>query len=109
MTDHFTEDDVLAAIPRLTRVQLFTFLEARIVVPFHTETGLVYRPVDIARMELLCDLTEDLELGADSLSVVMSLIDQLHTARRDLRVIINAIAVQPPEVKARIAATVNGA
>lgn len=109
MTDHFSEDDVLAAIPRLTRVQLYTFLEAQIIVPFDAETGLVYRQVDLARMELLCDLTEHFELTEDSLGVVMSLIDQLHAARRDLLAMINAITDEPQEVQARIAATLKKA
>ena len=109
MTDHFSEDQVLAAIPRLTRIQLYAFVEAQIVVPLRAEAGLVYRQIDLARIELLCDLEEHFEFDEDSLGVVMSLIDQLHTARRDLHAIVNAIAAEPQEVQARIAATLKRA
>jgi chaperone modulatory protein CbpM len=38
----------------------------------------------IARLELLCDLSQDLDLDETGLGIVISLIDQLHAARQDL-------------------------
>lgn len=102
MTDRFSETETLAAIPRLTRMRLTAFVEAQIVVPLRAETGFVFRQIDLARMELLCELSEEFDLDEDALSVVISLIDQLHAARSDLRAIAGAVATEAPDVRARI-------
>ena len=104
MTDMFTEREALDAIPRLTQFRLTAFIEARIVVPLRAETGLVFRRIDLARIELLCELAEEFALDDDALGVVMSLLDQLHTARRDLQLIAAALAAESPEVRAQIGA-----
>ncbi|WP_372840717.1 chaperone modulator CbpM [Phaeovulum sp.] len=109
MTDRLTEDDVIAAIPGLTRARLIGFIEAEVVIPIRAETGPVFRQIDLARMELLCDLLDDLDLDESALAVVMSLIDQLHTARQDLRALARALQSEPPEVRARIGAALRGA
>jgi len=98
----FSEDDVLSAVPRLTRTRLTAFIESEVVVPLRAEAGLVFRRIDIVRMELLCELSEEFELEGDALGIVMSLVDQLHSARRDLRALLKAIANEPPEVRARL-------
>ena len=102
--DMFSEVQALAAIPSLTRLRLTAFVEARIVVPLHAKSGPVFRQVDLARIELLCELAEEFGLDEDGLGLVMSLLDQLHAARRDLRAIAAAVAAEDPEVRARIGA-----
>ena len=102
--DSFTEVQTLAAIPGLTRLRLTAFVQARIVMPLHAETGPVFRQADLARIELLCELAEEFGLDEDGLGLVMSLLDQLHAARRDLRAIAAAVAEEAPEVRARIGA-----
>ena len=108
MTDFLSELETLDAIPRLTQFRLTAFIEARIVVPLRADTGPVFRRIDLARIELLCELAEEFELDEDALGVVMSLLDQLHTARRDLRAIAGAVAAESPEVRARIGAVLLG-
>ena len=102
--DIFTEVQTLAAIPRLTRLRLTAFVQARIVMPLQAETGPVFRQADLARIELLCELAEEFGLDEDGLGLVMSLLDQLHAARRDLRAIAAAVAAEAPDVRARIGA-----
>lgn len=106
MTEHLTEEEVLAAIPGLTRTRLFTFIEAEMVLPLQRETqgasAPVFRRVDFARMQLLCDLTDDLDLDEVALGVVITLIDQLHATRQDLLAIARAVDAEPLEVRARI-------
>ncbi|MBC7478015.1 MAG: hypothetical protein H7317_07955 [Pseudorhodobacter sp.] len=109
MTDMFTESQMLDALPHLTQFRLTTLIEARIVLPLRTETGPVFRRIDLARIELLCELTENFSLDDDALAVVMSLLDQLHTARRDLRAIAEALAAEDPAVRARIGAALANA
>lgn len=103
MTDRFTEEETVAAVSRLTRTQLVTFIQAEVVSPILTESGPVFRQIDIVRLELLCELSEQFDLEADALGVVMSLIDQLHEVRAELRAVLEALGREPNEVRARIA------
>jgi len=110
MTRHLTEDDVLAAIPGLTRTRLVTFVESQLVIPLRRETRgapmLVYRQIDFARIRLLCDLTDELSLDATALGMVINLLDQLHARRRELACLARAIAAEPEDVRARLGASV---
>ncbi len=102
MSEQFSEDEVVARVTRLTRSQLVSFVEAEIVTPLHTGSGVVYRQVDIVRVELLCELSEDFDLDTDALGVVISLIDQLHGVGGYLRVVLAAIAAEPLDVRRRV-------
>ena len=109
MIDHLTEDEVLAALPGLTRTRLVTFVETALVTPLRREhqgtSILVFRQIDFARIRLLCDLTDDLDLDTAALGVVISLIDQLHARRQELLALARAIADEPGDVRARIGAS----
>lgn len=109
MTDLFSEDEAVAMVARLTRPRLASFVEARIVMPVRSERGPVYRRLDIVRMELLCELSEGFDLEDDALGVVISLIDQLHGVRAELRAVVDAIAHEPPEVRERVRQIVRAA
>ena len=102
MSDLFSEDEAIASVARLTRTQLVSFVEARIVTPVQSARGPVYRRLDLARMELLCDLTEQFDLDEDALAILISLVDQLHGVRAELRALVDAIAEEPPEVRQRL-------
>ena len=80
MTDRFSEDDVVTTVTPLTRSQLVRFVEVELVRPERGDSGYIYRRVDIARLEILCDLSQDLDLNETGLGIVISLIDQLHAA-----------------------------
>jgi chaperone modulatory protein CbpM len=105
MTERYSEDEVIATVTRLTRLQLVGFIECDLVQPERSEDGYVFRRVDIARLELLCDLSQDLELDDTALGIVLSLLDQLHGARRDLAVMVRAIDALPEDLKARVLAS----
>ncbi|MDE4142612.1 chaperone modulator CbpM [Phaeobacter gallaeciensis] len=104
MTDKFSETEVFTRVTRLTRRQLEGFVEGELVRPEQDGTGYIFRRVDIARLELLCDLSHDLDLDETALSIVISLIDQLHAARQDLASIAQAIDNLPAELRARVQA-----
>jgi chaperone modulatory protein CbpM len=104
MTDRYSEDDVVASVTRLTRSQLVTFIECDLVRPEREAGAYVFRRIDLARLELLCDLSQDLDLDETGLGIVISLIDQLHTARQDLATMARVIAALPADLQARIMA-----
>ncbi|MFT7058634.1 MAG: chaperone modulatory protein CbpM [Pseudorhodobacter sp.] len=104
MTDQFSEEDVITTVTRLTRSQLTQFVEVQLVKPQQAEGGYVFRRIDIARLELLCDLSEDLDLDEVAIGVVISLLDQLHAARSDLAVMTGAIDALPADLRSGILA-----
>ena len=110
MTEHLTEDEVIAAVSGLTRPRLVVFIETEVVIPLRRADGavsvLVFRQIDVARMQVLCNLAEDLELDDSALAVVVALIDKLHAASQDLLAIARAVAAEPPDVRARIGAAI---
>lgn len=95
MTERFSEEEIVATVTRLTRSQLIYFINCELVRPELGFEGYVFRSVDIARLELLCDLSLDLELDEVALGVVISLLDQLHDARQDLATLTQAINTLP--------------
>jgi len=104
MSELFSEDEVIATVTRLTRSQLVWFVEGEFVRPQRGAGGYVFCRVDIARLELLCDLSLEFEFDETALGTVLSLIDQLHAARQDLAAMTRAIDTLPPDLRANIAA-----
>ncbi len=104
MTDLFSEDDVIVTVTRLTRSQLIRFIDGAFVKPERAAGGYVFRPIDIARLELLCDLSQDLALDETALGIVISLIDQLHDARQDLAAMARVMDGLPADLQGSIVA-----
>jgi chaperone modulatory protein CbpM len=61
-------------------------------------------PIDVARLRLLNELADDLGLDDDTVEAVVTLIDQVHTLRTELKLVASAIAEQPPATRATITA-----
>ena len=104
MSELFSEDEVIATVTRLTRSRLVWFMEAQFVRPGRGDDGYVFRRIDIARLELLCDLSLELEFDETTLGTVLSLIDQLHAARQDLATMAQAIDTLPADLRTRVVA-----
>jgi chaperone modulatory protein CbpM len=109
MTDRFSEDDVILTVTRLTRQQLSRYVEIDLVRPLRANEGVFFREVDIARLELLCDLANDLDLDEAAVGIVISLVDQLHGARRDLEMLTEVIETLPTDLRSRIGAALQRA
>jgi chaperone modulatory protein CbpM len=107
MIDLLSEDDAIAATAGLTRDRLITFIAAEMVSPQRSDAGPVYRRIDIARLHLLCELTDDLDLDEHALGIVISLIDQLHDARFALRTLADAFAAAPDELRSHMNAALS--
>lgn len=105
MTEAFSEDDVMVTVSRLTRAQLVRFVEFDLVKPQRSESGYIFRQIDIARLELLCDLSDDLDLDEAAIGIVVSLIDQLHIARQEIASMASAIDTLPADLRGKIAAS----
>ena len=104
MTQLFSETEVIAQVSRLTQIRLHAYIEAEAVHPTRSERGLLFETRDLARLDLLCELEEAYDMGAEALAVLITVLDQLHAARADRQALLDAISDEPPEVRARIAA-----
>ncbi len=104
MTGYFTPTQAIHAIPALSEARLAGFLAAELILPVASAQGPVFRPVDLARLELLCDLADHLDLEGDALGVVIALIDQLHTARLRLHAMARAMEAEPQDLRQRVGA-----
>lgn len=94
-----TEQMVLTEIRRLTRRDLSLWMREGWVRPAMSEAGPVFDEIDVARLRLLCDLRKEMALPLDAVPVVLTLIDRLHQTRRDLHVLMEALADQPQDVR----------
>lgn len=108
MTLYYTEEETLQVVRRLNRPRLAQFVEADLVRPALSGSGPRFSKMDIARIELICELCDDFEMEDEVLDLVMSLIDQLHGVRAELRSLAEAVGREPEDVRARIAEAVAG-
>lgn len=110
MTGYLTEDEIVDAVPGLTHTRLVTFIETQMIVPLHPDNpdapARLFRRVDCARVQLLCELTDDLGLDESALGVVIALIDKLHATQRDLLAMTRAVDDEPKEIRQRIGAAI---
>jgi chaperone modulatory protein CbpM len=97
------KDDVLAHIERISLTRLDAWIEQDCVRPDPIDGEPSFSEVDLARLRLICTLQDDFDLDDDALSMVLSLIDQLHGVRRALRELVHAVDGQPAEVRTEIA------
>lgn len=97
------EQDLVDMIELLQADALRQWVELGWIVPAHSEEGGRFDDADVARIRLICDLVYDLEIGEESVPVILSLLDQLHDARRTLKALAAAIDAQPEEIRRHVA------
>ena len=97
-----SEDDVLARIGRIDRSDLRRWVEEGLVAPTVRGARVEYREVDVARVRLIVEIREDMAVRGEDVPLVLSLIDQVHGLRRELRRLAEAVDAQPDAVRQRI-------
>lgn len=95
MTALYSETQIIQRLDGLSTTRLRAYVRAEIVTPVQTERGPAFREIDLARLELLCELSDEFGLNEDALGVVMSLLDQLHRTRCELRELVAAVERKP--------------
>ncbi len=103
MTHVYSETEVVAQVEGLTVTRLRAFVAADCVAPAERLGRLAFAEADLARLRLLAELTADFDLDEDAAAIVVSLVDQIHGLRRELRHLGEAVAAESPEVRSRIA------
>ena len=97
------EQELVEMIDRLEADALQRWIDHGWVLPQRDDDSVRFDELDVARVRLICELHYELRIEEDSMSVVLSLMDQLYQARRSLRTLLSALEAEPEEVRARIA------
>ena len=98
-----TETEIVAEIEELTLRRLRLWVRRGWVMPKVREDGPVFDELDAARVRLVCQLKSEMNVNDDAVPVVLSLIDQLHGLRQQMRALADAVERQPGEIRAMIA------
>jgi chaperone modulatory protein CbpM len=96
------ERDVLTRVRRVRLQELRLWVQEGWVRPASGDTGPRFDELDVARVRLLRDLRRDLSVPADTVPVILSLLDQVHGLRRELRSLAEAVDAQPDETRKAI-------
>ncbi|RXF69895.1 chaperone modulator CbpM [Hansschlegelia zhihuaiae] len=98
-------DDLVTRFPALRQADVERWMAHSWVRPHVTAAGsLAFHEIDVARIQLILELRDDMEIGEDALPVVLSLLDQLFDARRRMRELDDALQrVAPAEVRRALA------
>jgi chaperone modulatory protein CbpM len=101
------ERELIDMIEHVEAEALRRWVDLGWILPQGDGDSLRFDESDVARVRLICELHYELRIEEDSMSVVLSLMDQLYEARRSLRTVLSAVEAQPENVRAAISALVN--
>ncbi len=92
-------DEVTRRFAALDKVELTRWVENRWILPDEAGGRWVFHEVDIARVELILEIRREFAVDDDSMALVLGLLDQLYSLRRQMRRLLDALESQPPEVQ----------
>ena len=90
---------ITALFPDLTQVEVTAWVERGWVLPDTGEGGLVFRDIDVARVRLIRDLRQSMDVAEDAMPLVLSLLDQVYELRSRLKSVLRAVETQPRDVQ----------
>lgn len=97
-------EELLATTDGLHPDDLARWIATALLTPTEEAGESLFTAPDHARVHLLCTLHYTLEIEAETLPVVLSLIDQLYATRAQLRALVGAVAELHPSVQEGIVA-----
>lgn len=96
-------DELLVRYRSLERMELTRWVENRWVLPERHAESWVFHEVDVARVELILDIRRDFAVDDEAMPLVLGLLDQVYSLRRQMRRLCGAISAQPTPVQEAIA------
>ncbi|MDT8332029.1 chaperone modulator CbpM [Roseomonas gilardii] len=94
-----TVTTVLQQIRGLDEQTLRRWIAQDWVRPARRGENPVFEEIDIARLHLILELRDQMEVGETAMPVVLSLLDQLHASRRHMRRLCEMLDAAGPEDK----------
>lgn len=98
----YTEHEIIARVERLTVSRLRAWIESGCIRPENKKGVYAFTEADLARINLLCELQDNLNIQEEVIPLILSLIDQIHSLRRELRDLAHAVEQQPKTVQEKI-------
>ena len=95
-------DEVLIRYRSLERRELIRWVEERWVLPERRAETWLFHEVDVARVELILEIRRDFAVDDEAMPLVLSLLDQVYSLRRQMRRLCDAVAAQPEDTQAAI-------
>nr|WP_272213457.1 chaperone modulator CbpM [Marinicella sp. W31]MDC2879413.1 chaperone modulator CbpM [Marinicella sp. W31] len=99
-----TKTQVLERIGRLSAERLEICITRTWVKPHQGERGPAFDETDLARLQLIVELTEDLEVNDEAVPVVLRLMDELSTLRRRMKALDAALNAEGEDVRTAVIA-----
>ena len=100
---------LIAGISGLERDDVERWVARGWVRPDDQDAVLWFREIDVARVRLILELRDELEVSEAALPIVLSLLDQLYDLRRQLRELGDVFTrVAPREVQQNLATELFG-
>lgn len=94
-------EDILVRC-RVDRPDLEVWIDRVWVRPTRSENEWHFGEEDVARIELICDLVQDLGMEADAVDVILPLVDQIYDLRRSLRAMTRAAGDLPADSRRQL-------
>ena len=101
-------EEVVEQIEALQRSDLDAWISEELIAPDEDAGAVVFSEMEYARIRLICTLRYELEIEADTLPVVLSLVDQLYQTRQHLLKLTAAVTAQDNSVQTAILAAIGG-
>jgi chaperone modulatory protein CbpM len=100
---------VIALFRDLPEPELTGWIERGWVRPEAGDSGWVFQEIDVARVRLVYDLRRGMDVGEDTMPLVLSLLDQVYELRAQLQAVLRAVEAQPPAVQEALQANLSRA
>ena len=96
-------DELVRRVAGLDAAELSRWVENRWILP-ERQAGQetprwVFHEVDIARVELILHIRRDFAVDDEATELVLGLLDQVYSLRRQMRRLCQALEGQPPEIR----------
>ncbi len=95
-------DDLVRLVDGLTRQELERWVRDGWVLPQRVRDEFRFREIDVARVQLIHEIRYDMQLDAEAMPLVLSLLDQVYGLRQELRQLTAAIETQPEDIRRAI-------
>ena len=90
-------DLLMVQSPGLDRHDIESWIGKDWVRPEAKDGQYLFLEIDVARVGLIRELIEDMQMNEDAMPIVLALLDQLYETRRRMRELGSAIALLAPE------------
>lgn len=98
-----TVEILVSEFPGLTRQELEGWIANEWVRPEFRNGSYTFQDIDVARVRLIRELRDDLQVNDEALPIVLSLLDQLYGLRRQVKVLSDVVREMPAGFRADLA------